>query len=135
MNAATSFPVCSGSSFVAPPMTVCSKWLALTFMHALKCTASEQPDLYSMFIEDLAAELIFAKIADLIRHDNALMKSAIDAFKRQTATLATPDPSAGTELKRRDAQLTSKINFIYSAPHETKADQDEQRVALVFRPA
>jgi transposase len=58
------------------------------------------------------------------------MDNTIEAFKSHAAALAVPATPSDAELSRREAQLTAKIKFIFSAPHETEADQNEQRLAI-----
>jgi len=98
-----------------------------TAMICLLCKVVKQEarPLYSQLDRELALRLTMDKLADLIRGDEQLIATAVEACRTATEALQRPDPERVEQLKAQVATKTRAILTNLRNPGATEEDQKE----------
>lgn len=86
--------------------------------------AAERP-LYTVLHRRLAAELLIAKLVELLTGDDALIEQAIAICRSAAAGAQQPDPQAAVRLRQELSQLERAI----SLTRRTSGDSEEEQAA------
>ena len=100
------------------------------YMVCAGCRKEAEPELYSFLPRRLALDLMCGRLADLIRADESLVGSIVEACQTHSQPLTQPDPAQAAEIAREIERLTRQITFILDAPGESDEDQAENRQRL-----
>jgi DNA invertase Pin-like site-specific DNA recombinase len=91
--------------------------------------AAERP-LYTHLNRALALRLTCAKLAELVRADEALVAEIVAALQREAEAAQRVDPAKLAALKARLEKLSQRIRFVLANSGDTEADRQESEVEL-----
>jgi hypothetical protein len=91
---------------------------------------ADQRPLFTQLNRALALRLTCARLAELVRADEALVAQVIAACRHQAEALQQADPSRLAALRARVEKLSQRVRFVMANPGETEADQKESAAEL-----
>jgi site-specific DNA recombinase len=103
---------------------------ASMFCKTCRARPSGGRSLYSQLNRSLALRLTCQALAELIRRDEALGRSVVEACRREAAAMQEPDPAELQRLKARHEKLTGRIQFVMGDVGDTELDRREARASL-----
>lgn len=92
-------------------------------------SANSRP-IFTHLSRELALHTTIDRLVTMIRDDRELADLIVEACQRECQSLATPEPSATSDLQQRITVLDSKIDYNLRNPGESTQDQNQAAEVL-----